>query len=524
MLNIMNSHIVIKMCNRLIMLILVAVSIWSCQKIEEEYLYEDTEKFVDIDIMSLIQDEPAYSIFSNLLLDFNIDTLYQKGKTLTMFIPTNAAFENVSDVDTVDLLNYLIVESYVNVASVNNFQKVKTLGGKFIELSRLGGQNFINKVLISKAGPLCNNGRYYVIDSIVRPLPNLYEYIEETNPFFKKYIDSRDSSYLNLELSKPIGYNEKGMTVYDSVIDVVNLFVEEYFPVNSEFKNKRATMLLFDEMQFNTALSVIAADIGLPSKDNIPDQWKNDVLMPYLINQGMFWNEIEYAEFMIGRIRNIKGDSVHVDYKNIDPGSEFQCSNGRVFNYLDFLIPDSLYKGSVRIQGEDLVILKGFDLYSWAPDVVVSGASVDPKALMANDLADNDSLLVVNFEGDDYNEEFELSFIFKNIFPGKYRLVWRGKSTPSGMFEIYVNGVRQTIDLGRGGKDYVDLYDLRNPVRSITKTEVFRPTKGFNKFDVLIENITNYGDVEVKIKYQGPGQRSDNGFIIDYVDLVSYSE
>ena len=70
----------------------------------------------------------------------------------------------------------------------------------------------------------------------------------------------------------------------------------------------------------------------------------------------------------------------------------------------------------------------------------------------------------------------------------------------------------------------MDLYDLRNPVRSITKQEVFRPDNGFNKFDVLVENITEYGNVEVKIQYKEPGQRSDNGMILDYIDLVSYSE
>ena len=526
MLNIMNSNRNIRICMKFIMLLFISAMIGGCEDEQEKYLYADTEEYVDVDIQTLIQDKPEYSMYADLLERYNMDTVFQKGKTLTLFVPTNSAMENIelAYLDTIDLIKYLFIESYINVKAISQPHKVKTLGGKFIELSTGDNSDYINDIEITNAGPLCKNGKYYEINNIAQPKPNLYEYIKATNPFFENYIERQDSSYLDLELSTPLRYNEEGKTVYDSVLTVINLFEEEYFPIKSEFKTKRATMLLFDQMQFNNALSLIADDIGLPSKESIPDQWKNEVLLPYLINQGIFWNELQYQDFLSGRVVNILGDTVNIDPSNIDPESGFSCSNGKVFSYVNFVVPDSVYKGRTRIQGEDLVISKGFDLYSWAPNVNVTGPPVDFEATLAIDKADNDTLLSVNFLENDYDKEFSISFQFENILPGKYRLVWRGKSTPSGRFEIFVNGEKQSIDIGYGAKDYMDLYDLRNPVRSITKQEVFRPDNGFNKFDVLVENITEYGNVEVKIQYKEPGQRSDNGMILDYIDLVSYSE
>ncbi len=245
--------------------------------------------------------------------------------------------------------------------------------------------------------------------------------------------------------------------------------------------------------------------------------------MPYLVDQGVFWNDLGPQHFASGRIRNIKGDSVNVDPDNIDFLSSFKCSNGRSYNYLDFVVPDSLYKGINIIQGEHLVLSKGSNLFVWKEGVVVTGRPVIPVAQLTPNIADNDSTLAVRFDGTNYAEEFSMTFAFKNVFPGQYRMLCRAKTSPSGVFQILVNGELQNIDLGYGVSDRVDLYDLRNPVRSVTK-EVFRPESGFNSFDILLENITEYGDVDITFQYVEPGQRTENGFVIDYFLLESFSE
>jgi len=507
---------------KIFILLLLLGLVFACQEPAEDYFHTDTERYVDDDLMTILRENPNYSEYVALLERHNIDTLFAKGTTFTMFVPVNAAFEdmNLSFTDTIDLIKYLFAESYINVMSIEGRKQIKTIEGKFAVIESINNVRYLDGVQISDAGPLCKNGRYYEIEELAQPLPNLYEYIAATNPFFKSYIDLQDSSFLDLTRSTPIGYNEAGQTIYDSVLTVVNRFSQTYFDIKSEFRNNRATMLLFNEDQFNSALSIIADDLMLESTDAIPDQWKNDILFPYLVYQGIFWNDLEFSDFTLGKLRNILGDTVSVNPANIDALSMFQCSNGRAFNYLNFVIPDSLYKGTTKIQGEDLVVSRGFDLYSWSDAVRISGPAVNPFAVRTT-VADNDTILVVNFPGSNYSQDFSLSFDFKNVFPGRYRLLWRGRSTPSGQFEILINGEMQKINLGTGDRDFIDFYDLRNPIRSFTG-QVFRPDGGYNSFDILVENITEYGDVEITLRYLGPGQRDVNGFVLDYVLLESY--
>jgi hypothetical protein len=37
--------------------------------------------------------------------------------------------------------------------------------------------------------------------------------------------------------------------------------------------------------------------------------------------------------------------------------------------------------------------------------------------------------------------------------------------------------------------------------------------------DAWVENLTDYGDVDVRIEYQGPGLGFENGLSIDYIGL-----
>lgn len=514
-------------CLKTAIFLLVIITSFGCRKELDEYFYGDTEEYVDTDMMSLLKQNANYSEFISILYNHNIDTVFEKGRTITLFVPTNDVIESIDEIylDTIDWIKYLITESYINIAQIRGSQKVQTSGNKFATIHNSGSSAYFEEAEITLAGPLCKNGKYYEISGLAQPLPNLYEYIELTNPFFKSYIDSQDSSYLDLDLSRPIGYDSDGKTIYDTVLNTVNLFEEDYFQISEEFRRRKATMLLFNQEQFDNALTLIAEDLGLPSTENIPEQWKNDVLMPYLSDQGVFWNNLSPEDFSSGRIRNIKGDSVNIDVTNIDFNSVISCSNGLAYNYFNFVVPDSIYKGRNVIQGEHLVISRGSNLYAWRDEVIIGGDAVNPQVVDILNVADNDSILAVRFDDPNSSQDFSLSFTFKNIFPGKYRLLFRSKTTPSGVFRILVNDVYQDIDIGYGIADRIDLYDLRNPIRSVTKKEVFRPTpSGFNSFDVLVENITDYGDVKITLQYVEPGQRSDNGFILDFVQLESFND
>jgi hypothetical protein len=66
-----------------------------------------------------------------------------------------------------------------------------------------------------------------------------------------------------------------------------------------------------------------------------------------------------------------------------------------------------------------------------------------------------------------------------------------------------------------------DLFHLRNVVMSVTG-QMFIPSGGLNSKDFEVNNITEYGDVKIGIKYIGSGVQTNNGFTMDYMALIPF--
>jgi hypothetical protein len=232
--------------------------------------------------------------------------------------------------------------------------------------------------------------------------------------------------------------------------------------------------------------------------------------MPRVVRNGIFEGSLHYHDFLPGRLKNIAGDSVDVDISNIDEDSRFIASNGVYFKYAGYTVPEELYYLESRVQGEHLITLLGANVYGWKEGVSVSGSNLAPGKGFSS-FADNDSLVIMEL-GTRYDREFMLEFTIPNVFPRRYRLEWRSNFRPSGLFEVYVN------DEAVG---QVDLFSLRNIVWSVTG-ELFIPLGNLNSVDFLVENITEYGDVKIGIKYLGQGGQTFNGFTIDYMSLIPF--
>ena len=513
--------------NIIVFLIIILAVLSGCKKEKDKYFFGDTEEYVDSDLLSLLKQNKDYSTFVSLIERYQLDTIFNSGKSITIFVPTNEAFATMGEMylDTVDVLKYHISEAYINIAHIQGERQIQTYGKKYANIHFAGGSAYMDNEEITLAGPLCKNGKYYELTQVVIPKPNLYEFISATNPFYKAYIDLLDSSRLD-PFSTPIGYTENGQTIYDTLWIEENFFEINYFPVSEELKDKKATMLLFTGDQLNVSLQDISEKLSLSSIDQIPEQWKNDVMMPYLINQSVFRSELGVSDFSLGRVNNIQGDSVDVNADNIDPMA-FVCSNGLAYNYINFDIPETLYSSSDTIHGSDMVIYKGTGDYAWAvPDVTADAVGVDPVLQFNQNLGKD----VLNINLIDIND-FSVTLKFDNLFPGTYRFLCNVKSNPSGVFKVLVNGEAQNIKMTKNmittNSDVIDLYDLRdvnnNRIKYFSGTW-YSSYEGFRVFEVLVENITEFGEAEVTLEYMGPSPENtgQEGMILDYLVLEGW--
>lgn len=506
--------------HKTIIFLLMSGFFFACQQEIDDYFHKDTEASVDTDILSLLKQNQDYSQFVHLLEQYRVDSLLSAGKIYTFFVPNNSAMDNMEQgiLGENKLIEYLMTESYINIRQISTQRKIETNSGKFAIIEALGDSGFtFDGIPIVKGSPLTNNGRFYEISQVAQPRPNLYEYIAATNEFYRAYIDSQDSTFLDRLLSTPIGYTDDGRNIYDTILTTINLFEYHYFPVSKEFRDNKATMFLFTQEQYDRALGIISDEIDIPV-ESIPDSWQNEVLMPYMIEQSIFRNVLPYSTFLSGRARNIVGDSVDVNPVNISP-EYFDGSNGRAYNFIDFQVPEHLYKVFDTVPMGSLVFDIGSGLWGWVDGVVETGQQFNllrlpqPNAVFGNTLLIN---MGNNFQGD-----FSFAYKHKNVFPATYKLTLRANVSRTGVYNIFVNGKQYPVDIGNGPQFNFDFFDLRSGVIS-SVTNMFYPfANNFCKFDILVDNITDYGDVEVKLNYVGPSprNRANSGLNIDFISL-----
>lgn len=506
-----------------ILLLFVLPGLFACNPEWEEH-YDVAYETVDKNVWEALQEESEISDYIAELKNFSYDTLFETTNIFTLFVPTNDALEEFKSEQEVDklLLDYLITPHYIQSEDIRGKRKIQTLGNKFILFENLGNLLQIDGIQVVMESPLYRNGRYYIIDKVAAAKPNLYEYYAKVNPILKDYIDKQDSLVLDKEKSDPIGFNDNGQIIYDTVANIFNKFEEAYFPVRHESRYETATLVFPKSEDYNNALTEMAQIMnaeGVQDYRDIPIDWQNRILMPFLLRQGIFENMREPQEFVRPPfstellMKNIVGDTVPITYTPVDRAI---CSNGYAYNYESFYIPDTLYMNPTRLEAEQLLLQTGVNKFTWLESVTAeSDLAFIPERLKTNG-ASNDSIMSLIFP-QGYDGSFSLEFNMPAQFPRDYILIVKTNMQYGGIYDIYIN------DEKKGSFDYYEFIRNDGVIWSDVTGERYFPEGNFGKFDVLVDNLTGYSKVKVKFVYTGPGESFDNGFIVDYFDLRPYS-
>lgn len=501
--------------------ILVVVLLFGCKKDWEQH-YSTFPATSKTNVWAAIQADKDLTQFVKFVKDYHYDTLFTFHNTYTLFVPTDVAFTQFLATDTFGrtVLNYLICNTFIQSSNIQGTRKVQTMSKKFALLVNQGNGLFLDDIPVSYESPLYLNGKYFKMGKVDLPKPNLYQYIAATNPILKAYIDSKDSVVLNLQLSKPIGFDSHGNTIYDSVTYVDNSFEDKFFPVKDEYRNTTATLVFPKSDDYNAALTLVAQSLNFPAYHDyhdIPLSWQNKILIPYLLEHGIFPNLVELSEFLTPtsgdtiKMKNILGDSIIINYV---PTQKTICSNGYAYNYSNFKVPDTLFAASSRMEGEYLLYNLGINRYAYKSNVqVTSSQTFNPQKLHIAG-ASNDTILAVNFPLG-YSGTYKLTFNVDNLFPRKYLMTVKTNINLGGIYNLYVNGVLvKTFD-------YYS-YTLNSGVYVSVTGKKFKTVNGFNIFDCWVTNLTDYGKAQITFEYAGPSIVRANGLSIDYIGFTPY--
>jgi hypothetical protein len=497
---------------------IISLSILGCSKYWDQH-YTTQPETVQENVWDAIQKDSELSTFVNYIKTNKLDTLFASNNTYTLFVPTNSAFTKFGTTGqiTVSLLEYHIATLFLQSANITGPKKIQTLSEKFALLNRSGNKITFDEINIDFESPLYINGKYFKMGTVAPPKPNLYEYIASDNPILKRFIDKQDSIILDKEKSRPLGFDKDGNTIYDTVSIKVNKFELEYFPISEEFRNITATLVFPRWNNYEEALDQMALKLGGQYKTyaDIPEEWQNEILIPHILDHGIFLNMLEVSEFLprfakdTVKLQNILGDSVIINYI---PTNRTLCSNGYAYDYTQFEIPDSLFSGKSRLEGESLVRETGLNKVAWKDGIkVTSTQSFEPfrEYILG---ASNDSIIKLNFPRG-YSGNFTLQFNTMRLFPRQYLMVVRTHMDIGGKYNIYINNqLVRTFE-------YYDYIKNRGIITGVTGIR-YVPEGRFNKFDCLVTNIVEYGFSTVKFEYAGSNNTPNNGLVIDYLEFL----
>lgn len=507
------------------LLIAFAITVFGCTEKWDDH-YNTQPETINTNVWDAIKADSDLSSFVTLMEKYQYDTLFISDDTYTLFVPNNDAMANLvnSQVSDTTILNYHISRHFVQPVDIQGKRKLQTLAEKYSTFERVEGNPTFDGISMTYESPLYINGKFFTMNQVAIPRLNLYEFFAKNNPYLKTYIDSKDTSILDREKSRPIGFDANGNTVFDTVSIKANLFEMAYFPVSMEFRKWTATFVYPKLATYQSGLNGMAQKLGGTFTDytSVPYQWQKDILIPYLLKHGTFLNMLDKSEFKVGtginksrkfNMVNIQGDSILVNYTPTDP---YLCSNGIYYDYTNFVIPDSLFSGVEKFEGEWLARKVG-SLYKWRDSVtVISDASFDVvnSFIGANDSISNDSISTVKFTKG-YKGKFSLEFNAQNMFPGNYRMVVNTFMDIGGQYNIYVNDVLVKYF------DYYDYVRARGIINSVVKGVKFAPYGRYNKFDCYVNNIiTSYGKPKIRFEYVGPGLAPANGLVIDVIKFI----
>ena len=115
-----------------------------------------------------------------------VDTLSDENSEFTVFAPTDEAFAaldsatltNLVENDTTNLtkiLTYHVLGSAVMSTDISDGMRAETVQGKYIEITIIGDDVYIDNAMVSIVDIECSNGVIHVIDAVIMPKDNIVE-------------------------------------------------------------------------------------------------------------------------------------------------------------------------------------------------------------------------------------------------------------------------------------------------------------------------------------------------------------
>jgi len=272
-------------------------------------------------LLEAIKIHPDGSKFYEAVMKTGCDEYLTMATNLTVFVPTNEAWQNVDFNNIPALTNivkyHIALGKYLRTMPEIETAKLKMLNNKTV---RFDGQTF-SGAEITKADNISGNGVFHITNQLMRLNKNVWEIIGEmTNLKQTKFLDGLNYEEMDPEKSIQTGVDLMGRPVYDTIPMVVNNFLK-ITPLNDE--DMVFTYFVLEDQGFDRLCQKYRKYFTSTTPE------ATDSMTMFNVCQDFVFSGIRDIGQEGDTIANIFG--VKVPVKNINIISKHEASNGRVY-------------------------------------------------------------------------------------------------------------------------------------------------------------------------------------------------
>lgn len=346
----------------------------ACSELSDKDYFKNIETTVNSDELVVVDmsseeylsKEPEYSSINELFKSHGIFTaLEQKNQLSTMLVVENSDFQapagKEAEIDNAVKAHVSdIAVSPANLKTEGNNMRIMMWHGKYINVDlddaarnegKIAGHIMFGTSAVKKVVKT-NSGYIYVLSSLLNIPKSIYDYITNLDDNYSILRDSilaSGTKEFDKKNSKPIGVNDEGNTVYDSVFIYKNThFLEKNFDLSSE--SLTATLLLTSNAVVEEAIADAKARLqkwGLWDEWDAERQYSFEYTMRHWIMDAAFFDKKLSPEALQSKdeendmLTSIFSKYWKTSVQQINP-APIELSNGIAYQVTKLHIPNNV--------------------------------------------------------------------------------------------------------------------------------------------------------------------------------------
>lgn len=346
----------------------------ACSELSDKDYFKNIETTVNSDELVVVDmsseeylsKEPEYSSINELFKSHGIFTaLEQKNQLSTMLVVENSDFQapagKEAEIDNAVKAHVSdIAVSPANLKTEGNNMRIMMWHGKYINVDlddaarnegKIAGHIMFGTSAVKKVVKT-NSGYIYVLSSLLNIPKSIYDYITNLDDNYSILRDSilaSGTKEFDKKNSKPIGVNDEGNMVYDSVFIYKNThFLEKNFDLSSE--SLTATLLLTSNAVVEEAIADAKVRLqkwGLWDEWNAERQYNFEYTMRHWIMDAAFFDKKLTPETLLSKdeendmLTSIFSKYWKTSVQQINP-TPIELSNGIAYQVTRLHIPNNV--------------------------------------------------------------------------------------------------------------------------------------------------------------------------------------